>query len=142
VSGWRGEARQAASRLLRGMAEEPDAQPCHGPGLGHDAPDPSAPKARQSDLLVQRLSDETVVYDLKRHRGHCLNHAAALVWAACDGASSPASIARRVSRELGTAVDQGYVRFALGRLARAHLLESDVDPGPRISRATWRGAWG
>jgi hypothetical protein len=34
------------------------------------------PKARKKDLIVERLEDETLVYDLKTDRAHCLNHSA------------------------------------------------------------------
>ncbi len=97
-------------------------------------PSPPWPKARTAGLLVQHLADETVVYDLERHRGHCLNRAAALVWSACDGKRSPDRIARRVSRELETAVDADYVHFALRRLARARLLASEIQDTPAMSR--------
>src|SRR5207248_2525045 len=36
------------------------------------------PSARQDRLVVQELSDEVLVYDLDRHRAHCLNRAASL----------------------------------------------------------------
>ena len=38
------------------------------------------PKARQEQLTVRELPDETVVYDLARHKAHCLNPTAALIW--------------------------------------------------------------
>ena len=38
------------------------------------------PRARQDELVVEELPDETLVYDLKRHKARCLNRTAALVW--------------------------------------------------------------
>ena len=38
------------------------------------------PRARQDELVVEELQDETLVYDLKRHKARCLNRTAALVW--------------------------------------------------------------
>ena len=46
------------------------------------------PRARQDELVVEELSDETLVYDLKRHKANCLNRTAALVWQDCDGQTS------------------------------------------------------
>ena len=40
------------------------------------------PRARQDELVVEELQDETLVYDLERHKARCLNRTAALVWLA------------------------------------------------------------
>ena len=37
------------------------------------------PRARQDELIVEELQDETLVYDLQRHKARCLNRTAALV---------------------------------------------------------------
>ncbi|MBV9278705.1 MAG: hypothetical protein JOZ41_01360, partial [Chloroflexi bacterium] len=44
-----------------------------------------APRARKNGLIVRELEDEVLVYDLERHRAHCLNRAAGLVWKHADG---------------------------------------------------------
>jgi hypothetical protein len=85
-----------------------------------------APKARADGLVVQELMDEVLVYDLKRHRSHCLNRTAALVWRHCDGSKSVAEMTRHLHRELGTPVEEEAVWLALSRLSRAHLLEGCV----------------
>jgi len=54
------------------------------------------PLARQDRLVVQELSEEVLVYDLDRHRAHCLNRTAALIWRHCDGSTSVAEMARRL----------------------------------------------
>ena len=51
------------------------------------------PKARSQQIVVQELPDETLVYDLKRHKALCLNRAAGLVWKRCDGQTSAPEIA-------------------------------------------------
>ena len=38
------------------------------------------PRARTEGLVVTELPDELLVYDLERHRAHCLNPTAALVF--------------------------------------------------------------
>ena len=52
------------------------------------------PRARQEKLLVHELTDEVLVYDLKRHKAHSLNKTAALVWQRCDGKSGVTEITR------------------------------------------------
>lgn len=55
------------------------------------------PQARTDDLVINELSDEVLVYDLQRDKAHCLNAAAASVWKQCDGRTTVAEIARRLS---------------------------------------------
>ena len=90
-------------------------------------PHTSRPKARQDGLLVRPLQEDTIVYDLDRHEGHCLNRAAAAVWRACDGETSIATIATETSRELDRSVDDTFVIFTLRRLERAHLLVAPLE---------------
>jgi hypothetical protein len=97
------------------------------------------PRARRSRLIVRRLPDETLVYDLERCRAHCLAPVASAVWRHCDGRTSPAEVAARASAETGTIVDEAAVWIAAGRLAEANLLEGKLSrPGGR-SRREWLG---
>jgi hypothetical protein len=90
------------------------------------------PKARREGLIVQDLSDETLVYDLDRDRAHCLNQTAALVWNQCDGDRTARQIARAVSSNLGHSIDEKFVWLALDQLGRNHLL-IDSHPLPNVS---------
>ena len=95
------------------------------------------PHARQDELVVEKLPDETLVYDLKRHKAHCLNRTAALVWQHCDGQTSVAEIATLLEEQLATPADEAVVWMALDRLERAHLLQERGQQGaetPRYSR--------
>jgi len=40
------------------------------------------PRKRRDGLVVQELPEETLVYDLERHKAHCLEAASAAVWEA------------------------------------------------------------
>jgi hypothetical protein len=84
------------------------------------------PEARREDIIVQELADETLIYDLKRHKALCLNRAAGLVWKRCDGRTSVAEMALLLERELHTPVGQEVVWLALERLAKAHLLQEKL----------------
>lgn len=88
------------------------------------------PRARTQGVTTTELNDETVVYDLDRHRVHRLNQTAALVWKHCDGKSSVAEIAADVGRELAAPASEELVHQALDQLQQACLL---AEP-KRISR--------
>ena len=95
------------------------------------------PRAREHRLVVQELPDELLVYDLDRHKAHCLNRTAALVWRQCDGQTTVAEMARLVQREVKFPVDEAVVWLAVERLGRAHLLRERVIPpagAPGLSR--------
>ena len=47
--------------------------------------------ARHDELVVQELPDEVLVYDLRKHKAHCLNQTAAFVWNHCNGQASAAN---------------------------------------------------
>jgi hypothetical protein len=99
--------------------------------------DPRAPQAREAELLVHDLTDETLVYDLTRHQAHSLNRTATLVWRHCDGRTTVAEMAALLQREVGAPADEDVVWAVLRRLGRAHLLEQAITPaadGARCSR--------
>lgn len=83
------------------------------------------PLARTDQLVVRELPDEMLVYDLDRHKAHCLNKASAIVWQHCDGKMTVAEVARLLEGELATLVDDDVVWLALGQLRRFHLLEAE-----------------
>ncbi len=84
------------------------------------------PRARQDELVVEELQDETLVYDLKRHKARCLNRTAALVWRHCDGRTSVAEVAALLEEQSAIPTDEAVVWMALDRLSRAHLLSEPV----------------
>lgn len=85
------------------------------------------PRARQKDLVVEVLPDETLVYDLKRDKAHCLNPTAALVWSRCDGETSVSDMAALLESELGMPENDSVVWMAVDRLGRENLLEAPVE---------------
>lgn len=98
------------------------------------------PHARGERLVVRELLEETLVYDLERHKAHCLSRALAAIWRQCDGKSTADRIAARVGRELDSPIDEETVWVAVHRLARARLLRAPlpIPPGARLaSRREW-----
>ena len=83
--------------------------------------------ARQEDLVVQELPDEVMVYDLKRHKAHCLNKTAAFIWRRCDGQTTVTELASLLGQDAGETVDEEIVWYALDKLGKANLLEGSVD---------------
>lgn len=94
------------------------------------------PLARTDQLLVVDVDDETLVYDLARHRAHCLNAVAAIVWRLCDGQTNVDAMAKGLAEATGTAPDEDVVWFALRRLNGARLIEGlgPVVPGRVVTR--------
>ncbi len=82
------------------------------------------PKARQTGLVVQEVLDEMLVYDQQHFQAHCLNQVAAAIWKQCDGRSTPADIASRLSAA-GSPATADVVWHALYQLGDFHLLEED-----------------
>ena len=88
------------------------------------------PRARQEDLVIQELPEETLVYDLKRDRAHCLNQTAAFVWRRCDGRTTTSRIAQALKEETKAPVDEKLVWLAIDQLGRNHLLQERLTPPP------------
>ena len=88
------------------------------------------PRARTKDLVIEELPDETLVYDLKRHKAHYLNRTAALVWRHCDGRTTLPEMAAILEEELDLPRDEEIFRLALDRLRKAKLLDGETNvPG-------------
>jgi len=91
------------------------------------------PQARLEQLTIRELPQETLVYDNQRHKAHCLNRTAALVWKHCDGETSIAELAQLLQGELAISGGESLVRLALEQLSRRHLLEA---PLPSLEEST------
>jgi hypothetical protein len=80
-------------------------------------------------LVVQEVDSETLLYDLKSHKAHCLNRTAALVWKYCDGKRTAEQVARKVEAELFAPVSSDVVWLAVDQLERLKLIEEPVEWG-------------
>jgi hypothetical protein len=92
------------------------------------------PKVRVQGLVIDELPNEVLVYDLDRHKAHCLNQTAALVWQRCDGKSTAAEIARHLSTQLDAPFDEEMVWLALRQLDQLDLLEYLLFIPPQFMR--------
>lgn len=96
------------------------------------------PRRRQEGLIVDELPEEVLVYDLDRHKAHCLNETAALVWKHCDGRTTAQTIARRLQSELDQPFSEQLVWMALRQLNKSHLLEESVGLPEQIAGVSRR----
>jgi hypothetical protein len=87
-----------------------------------------SPIARKDELVIEELPEEILVYDTKRHKAHCLNQTAALVWKNCDGQTSIPDITRILQKESKVPVDDAVATLALEQLGKAHLLQEPLTP--------------
>ena len=105
------------------------------------------PRARTEALVMRQTGEELLVYDLERHRAHCLNRAAALVWAECDGVRTVEEIADRVGKEMNEIVNGEWVTLALRQLEESNLLSGQYGFRNELAGITRREiarrlAWG
>ena len=97
------------------------------------------PVARVSELHVEQVGDDLVLFDHRTHAAHSLNAAAAFVWERCDGEHTGEQIAadaRAAEMDLSLAA----VLQTLDQLRDKQLLATAAEPrtasGWRISRRT------
>jgi coenzyme PQQ synthesis protein D (PqqD) len=84
------------------------------------------PRARKEGLLIERLPDEVLVYDLDRKKAHCLNGSAALIWNHCDGKTSVEGILGFLKQKFREKVSDDVVWLGLDQLYEARLIETRV----------------
>jgi hypothetical protein len=96
------------------------------------------PMARKEKLVIEQMANEVLVYDLERHKAHCLNLTAAVVWQHCNGKNNIAKITHLVSRDFQTTVSEDIVLLALNQLDKFNLLEKKKDFGFSLPKVTRR----
>jgi hypothetical protein len=99
-----------------------------------------APLSRQDGLVVQNLSDEVLIYDLKTNKAFCLNETSALVWNLCDGKKSVVEISQTISRKLNSAISEDFVWLAIDQLKKENLLSNGSQIKPDFNGLSRREA--
>ncbi len=85
------------------------------------------PRAIESDILVQQLPDELLIYNLKMDKVFCLNHTSAIVWQMCNGKQSITEISRAMSKKLNSAVSEDFVWLAIDGLKKDGLVTNGAE---------------
>jgi hypothetical protein len=88
---------------------------------------PQYPVARTQNLELQELSGELLIYDMERHKAHCLNLSIATIWRACDGTRDVAALALVLQEKLQTPINEEVVWAALAQLSKTSLLQTAID---------------
>lgn len=81
------------------------------------------PKAKTSEILVQELENELLVYNLKTNKAFCLNETCGLVFQLCDGTKTVAEISQTLNKHLKQSVNQDLIWLALDSFKKDDLLE-------------------
>lgn len=88
---------------------------------------PLTPRARTTELLIEELEDELLVYDLAADRAHRLNGTAATVFRHADGQRTVDDLVDVLAGEVGVLADEELVLITLDGLVEAGLVE-DYEP--------------
>ncbi len=97
------------------------------------------PKARREGLIVEEVGDALVIYDRARDEVHSLNPTAALIWRACDGSTSVARLAVKVTKQHGQELGTDICHQTIATLYATQLLEPSADAlAPREEPMTRR----
>ena len=80
----------------------------------------NTPLARTKGLVVRKLKNEVLVYDIDSRQAHCLNVTAAKVWEQCDG--------QRTVNDLSVLLqqDEETIWLALTQLSERNLLDQPL----------------
>lgn len=79
--------------------------------------------------MVQEITGETLIYDLRTHQAHCLNATAAWIWRSCDGHTPIGVLAERFAathpaQAIAAGVrTQELLQLGVQQLQKADLLE-------------------
>lgn len=82
------------------------------------------PLARKNDLIVEKVTPELFIHDLKENKFICLNPTSAYIWEKCDGKHSKQEIAKDMQSELGLTISERLIEMTLARLQSDCLLET------------------
>jgi hypothetical protein len=85
------------------------------------------PVARREGLLIEKLPDEVLIYDLDRKKAHCLNQTAALIWNHCDGMTSVGDLAKILEKQSTQKIEENVVWYGLYHLHKASLIEGSLN---------------
>jgi hypothetical protein len=85
------------------------------------------PISRKTNVVVQDLKMEVLIYDLTINKAFCLNETSALVYQFSDGTKTVAEISDLMSVKLKTKVSEDLVYLALSELRKEDLLENEAE---------------
>jgi hypothetical protein len=87
--------------------------------------------ARKTDLVVEGVGSELLIFDRHTDTGHCLGEAAALVWRSCESGATLTELAAMLfAHNLASSLDDAttLAEAALSELDEKGLLETSLRP--------------
>jgi hypothetical protein len=99
-----------------------------------------SPTARKDGLVVEELPDEVLIYDVNRHKAHCLNQTAAIVWKHCNGRTTIPEMTEILQKDSEVPVNDDVTWLALEQLEKVHLLLEPVARPARTKGVSRRDA--
>jgi hypothetical protein len=96
------------------------------------------PRSRTTELLIEELEGELLVYDLAADRAHRLNATAAAVFRHADGSRSVAELVDILAQQLDVPADEDLVLITLDGLVEAGLVEQYEQRPSKDSKASRR----
>jgi hypothetical protein len=97
------------------------------------------PKRLNSNLVLEDLADELMIYDERRKRAFCLNQIAAFVWRNSDGEKTVSDLAELMGQQLNAPVNEQAIWLALVNLTKDGLLETPAVMSEEQGRSGRRG---
>lgn len=83
------------------------------------------PQSRQSNIVVQELENEILIYDLKTNKAYSLNETSAMIWQLCDGQKTVTEISQSLAGKLKQPITEDVIWLALDQFKRDNLLENN-----------------
>jgi hypothetical protein len=85
------------------------------------------PISRKSDIVIQELDNEILIYDLSTNNAFCLNETAAIIWRLCDGTKTVSEISRDAGRKLNAVVSEEMIWLALDQFKKDQLITKEFE---------------
>ena len=92
------------------------------------------PLARNSQLIVEELAGEYVVYDSNSKKAHTLNSTVTWIWRHCDGSTSVDDMALNFEREFGGSDSMDVILSGIQQLEANNLLVPSTTGEAMMSR--------
>jgi hypothetical protein len=88
--------------------------------------------ARRTDVVIESVGSDLLIFDRRSDTAHCLAEAAALVWRSCESGATLSELAEMlVAHKLAGSIDDGtrLAEAALFELEQKGLLETGLGAG-------------
>ncbi len=84
-------------------------------------------RSRTENIVVQKLGNEVLAYDLKTNKAYSLNDPSALIYQLCDGSRTIDQIIGELNKQLTHKVNSEFVWYAIHQLQKNSLI-SETQP--------------